>query len=80
MEQVEARLRRQGAAELGPLQVLGPAPSPIPRLRGRFRDQLLLKGSLGPDAKRALVEQLETAAKAAPGVEFQVDVDPVHML
>lgn len=67
-----------GAAAV--LRVLGPAPSPIPRLRGRFRDQILLKGTLGTEAKHALLERLENLAKARPGVEFQVDVDPVHML
>ena len=60
--------------------MLGPAPSPIPRLRGRYREQLLLKGSLGPDTKRQILELLERTAHDAAGVEFQVDVDPAHML
>jgi primosomal protein N' (replication factor Y) len=79
MVAVETQLRRWGTPD-EPLQVLGPAPSPIPRLRGRFREQLLLKGALGSEAKRILVERLEAASRAAPGIEFQVDVDPAHML
>jgi|CXWL01.1.fsa_nt_gi primosomal protein N' (replication factor Y) len=80
MERVEKTLR--GGAKVGeePLHVLGPAPSPIPRLRGRYREQLLLKGGLSPESKLALVGLLERAGKDAAGVEFQVDVDPAHML
>jgi primosomal protein N' (replication factor Y) len=82
MEAIEAELRPRGAtvAAVAALQVLGPAPSPIPRLRGRFRDQLLLKGALSETAKQRLVERLAAIARERPGVEFQVDVDPVHML
>ena len=62
------------------IRVLGPAASPIPRLRGRFREQILLKGSLPPEAKKALLELVEGVGRGAPGLDFQVDVDPVNML
>jgi primosomal protein N' len=62
------------------LQVLGPAPSPIPRLRGRYRDQLLLKGTLLEARKRDVQRLLADISRTTPGVEFQVDVDPVNML
>lgn len=78
MQRVEATLR----AWAGParLQVLGPAPSPIPRLRGRYREQILVKGELGEARKRELQAVLVDIARAAQGVEFQVDVDPANML
>ena len=80
MEKIEKTLRKGARVGEEPLHVLGPAPSPIPRLRGRYREQLLLKGGLPTASKRALVELLERAAKDVAGVEFQVDVDPAHML
>ena len=62
-------------------QVLGPGPSPIARLRDRFRFQLLLKGS---DEKRVLDagRALATVARGreAGGVRIQVDANPVNML
>ena len=62
------------------VHVLGPAVSPIPRIRGRFREQILLKGGLAPEGKAMLLEAVAECSRAAPGVEFQVDVDPVNML
>jgi primosomal protein N' (replication factor Y) len=61
-------------------QVLGPAPSAIPRLRGRYREQILVKGGLPPESKEGLLDLLEAVSKESPGVEFQVDVDPVNLL
>jgi primosomal protein N' (replication factor Y) len=62
-------------------EVLGPGPSPIARLRDRFRFQLLLKGS---DEKRVLDagRALAVAARGrvAAGVQIQVDANPVNML
>ena len=79
MLQVERHLRDRAARD-GQLQVLGPAPSPIPRLRGRYREQLLVKGNLGDETKRALLHGLVEVARGTAGVEFQVDVDPANML
>ena len=63
-----------------PVRVLGPAPAPIPRLRGRSRFQLMLKGPT-----RSLLEPVVNAVGAmsepAPaGVRVAFDVDPVSML
>jgi primosomal protein N' (replication factor Y) len=61
-------------------QVLGPAPSPIARIQGKHRFQVLLKS---PSSRR-LHEALAALAAAAPrrgkGVERAVDVDPQSML
>jgi primosomal protein N' (replication factor Y) len=78
MQELAGRLRA-GPAGRG-AQVLGPAESPIPRLRGRYREHLLVKGSPTPEAKHQLLLLLAEVARGAPGVEFQVDVDPVDML
>ena len=67
------------SAESG-VRLLGPAPAPIPRLRGRTRWQLLLKAPrhtlLAP-----LLDQLERDLDALPGsVRVVIDVDPGAML
>jgi len=60
--------------------ILGPAPAPLARLRGRFRWQILLKG---PDLEElhGLCTELEQEhARLAGAVNLAVDVDPENML
>jgi primosomal protein N' (replication factor Y) len=62
------------------LEILGPAPAPIARLRGRFRFMLLLKGS---DAAllRRVTEHLLAAARPLPrSVQVALDARPFNML
>ena len=61
-------------------EVLGPAPAPIARLRGRYRFQLLIKGS-----DRAAVWQMarrtaSASEKLPAAIRVRVDVNPVDML
>jgi primosomal protein N' (replication factor Y) len=64
------------------VDMLGPTPAPIERLRRRYRWQLLLRSPDGA-AARAAAQAARTAirrqAKAA-GVRVLVDVDPYSML
>jgi primosomal protein N' (replication factor Y) len=58
--------------------VLGPAPSPLARLRGKFRWQFLLRA-----ASHAPLHRLGRAlldAHDLPGVELSLDVDPMSLL
>jgi len=79
--ELAARLRRRAAAVgLGDDAVLGPAPAPLERLRGRYRWQVLLRG-----ADVRAVRALARAARAempsdrrAP--RLVIDVDPYWML
>ncbi len=63
------------------LTVLGPVPSPVPRLRGRYRWQILVKSSereAGLEAVRMTVKEMErTYLRRA--IKFDVDVDPIEM-
>ena len=61
------------------IKVLGPIPAPLPKIRGKFRYQLILKGSR-PDELRALLKESLTCLHREKGVEVVVDVDPVSML
>lgn len=63
------------------LTVLGPALSPVPRLRGRYRRQILVKSRSREAAVQILRATLTELEKAYPHrkVKFDVDVDPVDM-
>ncbi len=65
----------------GQVEVLGPAPSPIDRIRDRYRWQVLLKGA-GPGPLHALCEMiLENSARLSKGdIRIAVDVDPESMM
>ena len=60
-------------------EILGPAPPPINRIRGRYRWQLLLK-------THGVVSTLQALRQVLPGlgkdrdVKIEVDVDPISML
>jgi primosomal protein N' (replication factor Y) (superfamily II helicase) len=72
--------RRRREVEGGAVQVLGPAPAPIERLRGRWRHRVLLRSPSRPALRAvaaALVERLEAGFGSVRGV---VDMDPVSML
>jgi len=60
-------------------RVLGPAPAPVARIRGRHRRHLLLKC---PDARsvRRLLDEAADLLKGPSGVKVLVDVDPLSML
>ncbi len=82
----ENRVRRaadQLAADLAgggaEVEVLGPAPCLLPRLRNRHRIQLLLKGRQREPLRRQ-IDQLSRLRPHMPaGVVLTVDVDPVDM-
>ncbi len=84
-QQVVAADLAAGAAGLmravgaGRLQLLGPVPSPLARLRGRYRFQMLVKCARIEDlhrAARAVLQRLRVPG----GAKIVFDVDPVDML
>jgi len=60
-------------------EILGPAPPPINRIRGRYRWQLLLKTHGVVSTLRALRQVLPGLGKDRD-VKIEVDVDPISML
>ena len=74
LDEIAGRLRAHPLAE--GTRILGPAPAPFERLRGRWRFQLLLRGPSG-SRLRALVR--EAVPQPAPP-ELVVDVDPYDLL
>ncbi|MFQ5669470.1 MAG: primosomal protein N' [Acidobacteriota bacterium] len=63
------------------LRILGPAPAPLSRLRGRYRFHLLLK-SLSRRRLTAVLQRLGRNLEAArgPARGVSIDVDPVSIL
>lgn len=62
----------------GKADVIGPAESPLPRLRGRYRWQMLLRskdGALLHTFARKLLDEIR-----GEGLEIRLDVDPVHFM
>ena len=71
-----ATLRQKGR-ELG-VTVLGPAPAPLPLLRGRKRFQCLLKGNDWPGIRSLFGAGLTAVANQK--LRVTLDLDPVNML
>lgn len=64
-----------------PVTLLGPAPAPLEKLRGRHRWQLLLKAARREPLRAFLPLLGRLAADAAgKGVRAAIDVDPISML
>jgi primosomal protein N' (replication factor Y) len=89
IEEAEARRVAERLAELAraqpearqeQLEVLGPAPAPIGRLRGRYRYRFMLKGPQRR-ALRAVSLAISQAIDEGVGTtRASLDVDPVNML
>jgi primosomal protein N' (replication factor Y) len=75
-----AKAARENAA--ASVRVLGPTPSPIERLRGRWRWQLLLRARSSAQVRRVARFAHDAVRRAAQraGVRVLIDVDPYSML
>ncbi len=61
-------------------RVLGPAPAPFARLRGKYRFQIQVQGPDGERAARRRCAQATADLEPPDDVQWIVDVDPVDML
>jgi primosomal protein N' (replication factor Y) len=79
-ERAAAALRAQAKGDA--MRVLGPAPAPIERLRGRYRWQVVVKSTEQAAMRAALVAMQERlgAREGRAGVFVGIDLDPVNML
>lgn len=80
-EQICKEIAMYPECESGAVKVLGPAPSPIERVRSRTRMQALLKSSDRPTLRRVLA-RLSNELDLHPPAQVRVflDVDPLHLL
>ena len=72
---------KKGTDQVEDMTVLGPARSPLPRLRGRFRRQILIKARSRDVAVQMIRASLTEMEKTYAGrkVKFDVDIDPMDM-
>ena len=61
------------------VEVLGPAPAPVRRVRDRFRWQLLLLGDRN-DVRRVALQLQRRARAELSGVDLRLDTAPLQML
>ena len=61
------------------VEILGPAPAPLYRLRGRFRRQILLKSPTRNDLRR-LIAAWSSRRESSSAVREIIDIDPVDMM
>jgi primosomal protein N' (replication factor Y) (superfamily II helicase) len=68
--------------KIDPMRVLGPAPAPIERLRGRYRWQVVVRSTDAAAMRAALTSmQAQLGGRDARGAVFVgIDLDPVNML
>jgi primosomal protein N' (replication factor Y) len=77
--EIGARARELAATAAGEkLDVIGPAESPLARIRGRYRWQLLLRGKESSPLLILARKLLEGAGRN--GLEILVDVDPINFM
>jgi primosomal protein N' (replication factor Y) len=71
-------LQRVRQVNVPGLEILGPAPAPLTKLRSEYRVQILLKGT----GRRHMREALLAAVRSRPEIARRtvVDVDPVNVL
>ena len=63
------------------VEVLGPAPAPIDRIRDRYRWQILLKGTESVSLHRVCIQIIEKQSALAKGdIRIAIDVDPESMM
>lgn len=89
LDQVVAKARMLGAAlrcragtdaaSREKIDVLGPAPAPIQKLRNRYRWQILLKGKQSSHLLQ-LAKRARELLPRSPIVRLHIDVDPYNML
>ncbi|ABO50230.1 replication restart DNA helicase PriA [Desulforamulus reducens MI-1] len=61
------------------IEVLGPAPAGIPRIKDRYRWQLILRGSVSRDIRKIAALVLEQAGIRFKQVSVSIDVDPLTL-
>ncbi len=66
--------------EFGDIQALGPAPSPLSRLRGKYRFQVLIKSPEHKLLNRFCRLIISDGKWVSSGVKLQIDVDPINMM
>lgn len=77
--QDQARLLVQSAPQSEAIRILGPAPAPFARLRGKYRMRLLVHGA-GRAGLQPAMRQWFAGTRFIKGVRVDLDIDPYSFL
>ncbi len=72
-------LGRHLQSAAGDVEILGPSPCPLTRLRGKYRYQILLKSPARPPLRRLLAMIAGVTAELPRQVSIHIDIDPLDM-
>ncbi|MFP6655240.1 MAG: primosomal protein N', partial [Myxococcota bacterium] len=75
-----AEAARAEIPENGGVEILGPAPAPLAKLRGRYRFMLLAKGRDEALLRKVALAQLSISKQFPRSVQMGLDARPVNML
>lgn len=79
--ELDGFLRAMPEVTLGTVKVLGPAPAPIERIRGRFRMQTLVRCVERPPLRRVMLRVVDSMENyTRDDIRMSIDIDPVQML
>jgi primosomal protein N' (replication factor Y) len=73
------RAKQKKSGESAAAEILGPAPAPIEKLRGRYRWQILCKGRRQSELA-VFAEEARKDFEKARSARLHIDVDPYNML
>jgi primosomal protein N' (replication factor Y) len=73
------QLARRLQAVAGEVEILGPSPCPLTRLRGKYRYQILLKSPSRPPLRRLLLAVDSAVGELPRQVAIHIDIDPQDM-
>ena len=62
------------------IQLLGPAPAPLTKVRGQYRWLLLMKSPNSKTLQWLLKNAEKQGQKLSAGIQTIVDIDPLQML
>lgn len=73
-DQLTAARQATGFSEV---EILGPAPAGVPKIKDRYRWQLIIKGAMSKEIRRIAANVLEQAGLRFKQVAVSIDVDPL---
>ena len=79
MHRLAAALRSCAEEAQDGSQVLGPAPAPVSRIKGRYRYHLMLKCPDSTSVHRIL-DRASALVRGPSGAKVIIDIDPISML
>lgn len=77
---IAAAIRESAPVKLGEVEVRGPAASPIPRLRGRYRFGVLVRAAERRALRMALAPAVALRERIDRRAHVIIDIDPVQMM